>query len=544
MKGAFKPVPYRRISLEHPYDAIVIGSGAGGLTAAVLLALHGGKRVLVLERHYTAGGFTHVFKRPGFEWDVGVHYIGQVGDPQSEVRRIFDHITEGRLQWSGMPYIYDRVFLGNQVFDFPSGVEHFRERMKAYFPRDRHAIDEYIATVNRCVQRMGLFFAEKSMPPLLSRTLGSALRLPFLRYSDRTTAETLRDITNNPELAGVLTAQWGDYGLPPSQSSFAIHATVASHYFDGGSYPIGGAASFMSSMLPAIERAGGNVLVNADVDSILVESGRAAGVRMADGVEIRAPIVISDAGAANTYNRLLSVKTSALDAIRADMKRIPPAISHLCLYAGLEGTASQLGLNGTNLWIHASADHDANVRRFVSDPESEFPVVFISFPSAKDPTFDFRFPSHSTVEVITLAPYEWFDRWEHTRWRKREDDYEALKQRLQSRLLDVLYNHVPAARGHVIHTELSTPLTTRHFTNHAHGEIYGLGHTPERFRLRALGPRTPVRNLYLTGQDAAVCGVTGAVAGGILAVSAVLRRNMFAVVTKKTSAPASRRAAA
>jgi all-trans-retinol 13,14-reductase len=96
----------------------------------------------------------------------------------------------------------------------------------------------------------------------------------------------------------------------------------------------------------------------------------------------------------------------------------------------------------------------------------------------------------------------------------------------------VLTRHVPPVQGRIAHAELSTPLSTRHFAGYAEGEIYGLAHTPERFALRSLGPRTPVRNLYLTGQDAAACGVAGAMTGGILAASAALRRNLFSVVTK------------
>jgi len=95
-----------------------------------------------------------------------------------------------------------------------------------------------------------------------------------------------------------------------------------------------------------------------------------------------------------------------------------------------------------------------------------------------------------------------------------------------------LYRHGPSADGRVIHAELSTLLTTRHFTNYLHGEMYGLAHTPTRFRLRALGPRTPIAGLFLTGQDAAVAGVMGAIAGGFLATSSVLGRNMFGVVPK------------
>jgi all-trans-retinol 13,14-reductase len=113
---------YRQANVEDRFDSIVIGSGMGGLTAASLLARHGGQRVLVLERHYAPGGFTHVFRRPGYEWDVGVHYIGQVNDPVSPVRAVFDHLTDGRLQWHAMPDVYDRVILGRREYEFLSGA--------------------------------------------------------------------------------------------------------------------------------------------------------------------------------------------------------------------------------------------------------------------------------------------------------------------------------------------------------------------------------------------------------------------------------------
>src|SRR3972149_2428523 len=119
-------VPYRQQKIASQFDGIVIGSGIGGLSAAVLLARHGGKRLLVLARHYTAGGFTPVFRRPGFEWDVGVHYIGQVRDPESPVRRIFDHLSEGRLAWAPMPDGDDRVILGGGCYDFVAGTDRFR----------------------------------------------------------------------------------------------------------------------------------------------------------------------------------------------------------------------------------------------------------------------------------------------------------------------------------------------------------------------------------------------------------------------------------
>jgi phytoene dehydrogenase-like protein len=161
MRKQYTPTSYRRAALDGRYDAIVAGSGAGGLAAAVLLAKDAGKRILILEQHYTAGGFTHVFSRTGFEWDVGLHYIGDVQHPDSGTRRIFDHLTDGRLQWADMPYIYDRVIMPDRSFDFPTGVERFRERMHSYFPREAHAIDRYISAVNRAAARMGLLRGNK-----------------------------------------------------------------------------------------------------------------------------------------------------------------------------------------------------------------------------------------------------------------------------------------------------------------------------------------------------------------------------------------------
>ena len=117
----------------------------------------------------------------------------------------------------------------------------------------------------------------------------------------------------------MLTAQWGDYGLPPAKSSFAIHATIAEHYFGGASYPAGGAGSIAEAMVPLIEAHGGSVVTSAEVVGILLRGAKAIGVRMADGREFRAPQVISDAGAANTFERLLPRDLPALDRLRGKL---------------------------------------------------------------------------------------------------------------------------------------------------------------------------------------------------------------------------------
>jgi all-trans-retinol 13,14-reductase len=289
-------------------------------------------------------------------------------------------------------------------------------------------------------------------------------------------------------------------------------------------------------MVPQIEFAGGAVVTSAEVSHILLDGATAVGVRMSDGREFRSGVVLSDAGAANTVERLLPPNLPALDSLRLQLRKLQPSTAHVSLYVGLSKSDAELGLQGTNLWVYPSFDHDANVERFARDINAPLPGVYLSFPSAKDPDFQRRYPGKSTVEAITMLPYAAFGRWENTRWKRRGDDYEALKERLTERLLAELRRQAPSLKGNIAHTELSTPVTTRHFMNYGHGEIYGLASTPDRFLTRELGARTPIRGLYLTGQDVASLGVVGALYGGVIGASVAAGRNFFWVVSKPRDA--------
>jgi all-trans-retinol 13,14-reductase len=528
---------YQKDDLEGIYDAIVIGSGIGGLAAAALLAKHGGKRVLVLERHYVPGGYTHTFHRPGYEWDVGVHYIGEMEEGKL-LRAIFDEVTGAELKWADMGDVYDRIIIGEEAFDFRKGRENLRRSLKGRFPADARAIDRYFTLVEQSVRSSFSFFKASALPSLLDSLAGSYMRRKFLGFASQTTRQVLESLTDNQRLIALLTGQFGDYGLAPAESSFAMHAVVANHYFEGGYYPIGGAGRIAETIIPLITEAGGKVLINAEVAEILVQNGRAQGVRMArDGAIFRAPIVISDAGALNTYSRLLPSETRAALRLDQELRAVRPSLAHLCLYIGLKSTAQELNLPRANLWIYPNERHEQNVAAALANIDAPFPVVYVSFPSAKDPDFERRHPGRATIDVITVASYDHFATWDGTSWKKRGREYEALKERLARRLLDALFAHVPQARDKIDMYELSTPLTTKHFSNYGVGEIYGLDHTPVRFRQRLLRPRTPIRGLYLTGQDIATCGVGGALMGGLLSASTILGRNLVSPIVAEHLIP-------
>lgn len=543
-------ISYKQQTPEGAWDAIVIGSGMGGLASAALLARHANRRVLVLERHSTAGGFTHVFTRPGFEWDVGVHYLGQCA-PGEPVRALLDEVTGGAVDWARMPEVYDRVILAGEPFDLVAGGRRFVDALAARFPGQRSAIERYLGAIASVGRVSAPFFAERALSPRLARWIGPALRAPHHRYSDRTVEEVVRPIVGTGPLYDVLTAQCGDYGLLPSEASFAIHAMVVGHYLRGGYYPVGGASRIAVGAADVIAEAGGEIFVAAEVAEVLVERGRAVGVRMVDGRVLRAPIVISDTGAASTFLRLLppeivhevTERSGLGDALRA----VGPSASHLSLYLGLDGTDAELGLTGTNLWIYPEKDRERAFPRFLADPDAPIPLVYASFPSSKDPSFAVRHPGKSTVELVTIASYDWVRPWQDARWKKRGADYEAWKTRMSERLLEIVLRERPAIRGRVVHAELSTPLSTRHFTAYAQGEIYGLSHVPRRFRL-PLRAHTPIDGLFLTGQDLVSCGVAGALMGGAITAAAVLGTTLARSVVRRAlgrsapeRTPASRR---
>ena len=503
----------RHAAVEYNYDTVVIGSGIGGLAAAACLS-KGGQKVLVLERHYKPGGFTHTFERKKYVWDVGVHYIGEVKRPGASVRRIFDYITEGTLLWNSMDDVYDVIEVDGKSYELVSGRECFRARMCGYFPNETAAIDRYLDLIGEV--------GRSAFPAWLGRMLYERLSRPFLSLANATTESVLADLTRDQTLIRVLTGQWGDYGLSPDLSSFAMHAMVAGHYLGGASYPVGGAGAIAANIEPVIKRGGGQIVTSAEVEEIHVAKGVATGVRLSDGREVKANNIISSVGVKNTYERLIKDPAVIPDKIRKYLSQDQHSMAHLCLYIGLDCDLHTLGLRNSNLWLHRDSGQDVHMKELSKLLGDEVRVAFISFPSLKDPEWGIHHPNLGTVEIVVPASMERFQLWQESKWHQRGANYEQLKAEATGYLLEILFSRCPNLREHVAYSELSTPLSTRHFSNYCDGEIYGLKHDPERFKQSWVRAETPIKNLYLTGQDIATCGIAGALLAGVITASRVL----------------------
>ncbi len=519
-----------RTQLLGDFQAIVVGSGLAGLGTAVFLA-KAGWRVLVLEQHYTAGGMLHTFRRGRYDWNTGCHYIGQMRTEQHLVRQSFDYVTGGGLAWTHMADNYDRLEFPGMNFEFVRGASSLRSALIAAFPHERVGIEKYIGVLEKMSRDTARFSVGRLLPGRLGLMFDKTFARGFMRHARSTTAEAIHGMVQDPALRAVLAGRYGNYGLPPGRSSFVADALVSAHYLNGGSFPTLGSDAVSAAMVRTIEEFGGQVVTKADVQKIVVRGGRASGVLLSDGSTIEAPVIVSSVGAENTYGGLLE-DVAEVASLRTRVENIQPSTGHLCLYLGIRGQPSDFGLKTQNLWLLPGLNHDRQFEAFESDSSAPFPGVYISAPkvvSRPHPDGEPRF----TLEAIVPAAFKEFEHWKNARVAKRGEDYVQLKDALRTRLFDVVKARIPGLDTKVETTEFSTPLSTSFYTRHARGQMYGLEGSPARYDSRAIGFRTPIRGVYMAGQDAFLPGVSGALLSSVLVSSLLLRKNLTRTVADR-----------
>lgn len=492
----------------------------GGLAFASLAAQMENKRVLVLERHFKLGGYTHTFDRNGYRWDVGLHYVGNL-HPGSELRNLMDRISGGNLQWKQMPEYFDHFDYPDFVFPVPSNQKQFQRDLIRMFPDEEAAIRKHFSDVKNA----NTWMKTKVSEPMLSGVLKPLMQLGSSRNEKLAlscTKDYLDQNFKSEKLKALVTSQWLDYGVPPSKSAFLMHAVVVQHYFDGAFYPVGGSKAIADSIVPIIKHHGGECLTDHRVTEIIVENETAKGVRVvqnkgqsSEEKEYFAPVIVSDAGIAITFNELLA-KTKFHRPLPHTLSE--DTMSAVTLYLGLKKCPSSLGFDGRNHWIFQGYNHDFDPHNSTSLMDGHPHISYLSFPSMKgDPTN--QLSKKHTAEIIVPVSFKAFEKWSETNWKHRGDEYEALKQHISKVLIDTVDKRYPGFAELVDYSELSTPLTNRDFTGHKFGALYGIPATVETFRAKTWDPHTEVRNLYLTGTDVVTLGIAGAAFGGLVTAS-------------------------
>ncbi len=499
------------------WDAIVIGSGMGGMAAAAALSKVGHK-VLLLEQYKTLGGQTHSFSREGFTWDAGIHYLSDIA-PDDRMREILDWLSDTPIEFTSMGAVYDNLHLGGAPPLALSRPYEAQERdLKDRFPREAKAIEAWTAALREGQEVMHRIFPTRAMPELLGHAVRWWNGRAIERWCARTTRQVIDDITRNPDLAAAFAAQWFDHGGRPGRASFAMHALISGSFLQSGAwYPVGGGAAFARHILPTITAGGGRARADVRVETLLFEGDRVVGVRTSDAEDIRADVVISDIGARETVNRLLPADRGHEDWI-AEIRSLPQSLAHFSLFMGFEGDIEAAGATRSNHWIYPTGEVDAV---WTTAPEGNPPGMFVSFASLKDPLHDPEPGRKHAGEIVAWTDWTTVERWARTMSGARGEDYHAFKARIEDTLFAQFKTYFPALSELVVLRELSTPLTTAAITGHHRGASYGLDVTPQRVMSDALRAATPVKGLYLAGQDVVSPGIPGALFGGLLAAASV-----------------------
>ena len=498
------------------WDVIVIGSGMGGMVAGAALS-RVGKRVLLLEQYDVLGGLTHSFSRDGFRWDVGLHYLGGFTPGESE-QVILDWLTDSPIEMAPMGPVYDTLHIGEAApLRLSRPAEAKKLDLKERFPGDTKAIDAWFDAMERGHDAAMTVMHARAMPEALGKGWSWWKRDAIDRWCGRTTAEVLSEITNNAELAAVLAAQWGDFGGRPSEASFAMHATVIGCYLAGAFYPVGGASVIAEHLLPTITSAGGEARAGVCVDSFCFDGDRVTGVTTTSGETIHASAVVSTMGARETVEMLNATDPEHL-AWTGDVLEMQPNLCHFSLFLGFSGDIEAAGASKSNHWLYPTGEVDA---LWTEAPKGQPPSMFVSFASLKDPSHDPGPESKHSGELLTWTDWSVVARWADRAPGERGEDYLAFKRQVEDVLLTQFRNYFPALADLVVYHDLSTPLATAAITGHNHGAFYGLEVTPRRMLSNALRMKTPVKGLYLAGQDALTPGIPGAMWGGLLCAGSI-----------------------
>ena len=508
------------------FDTIIIGSGAGGLSAALCLA-RAGQKVAVIEQHYVPGGWCHSFYIDGHRFSPGVHYIGGMDKGQStcnlyEGLGIANDLVFFRMNKDA----YEHCWIGDERIDMPAGIENLSDSLSQKFPKEKKGIKKYlklVKTVSReifLIPKMNGFWDNVTIA-YRTRHLG--------KYGLFSLKRVIGWHIKDPLLKSVLNIQCGDHGLPPSKASFPFHCALMDHYFNGGFYPMGGGAAIVKAMTKAIKRNGGQIKTSQAVKKILLQEAeklskgsrlKAVGVELENGEIIKAKRIISNADPAATYKMVGHENLS--EKLLKKLQDTRYSVTSLMFFISVDMDVREAGLDSGNIWFMPDKNMDKIYEGLtkVSILETdEFDSLFISCSSLKDPlSFNGR---HHTIEVVTFIDYDSFKNL-YPEGADANEIYVKIKDRLCEKLMNTFKRILPAIHKSIVHIEAGTPITNEHYINSTKGNVYG---TEKGFM--QTGPfsykaKTEIENLYMCGASIMSHGVAGASYSGVKTAAEVL----------------------
>lgn len=457
-----------------PFDAVVIGAGLGGLSAAASLARLG-RRVLVVERQDGPGGAAHAFVRDGYTFDPAVHVTGQAAPGQ--LLDIYLHLlgVRDRVDFVVLPHAFGVSFPDLDA-TMGAGFDGIAGSVDALFGGTRGPARAFLDLCRTVTEE------SQALPPQLGlRELDeAAAQYPTLfRWRFALLQEALDEHFDDPRAAAVVSALWPYMGLPPSQLSLVDFASAVNGVLEPGPAYVRGSFQVLADALEAaLKAAGGEVRYDTPAAGIEVRDGRVTGVTLAGGEHVAAPLVVSNADPYRTFLDLVGEEHVPAAFVKK-LRRGQPSISAFCLYSATSRPVAADEV-AHEVFTYDHWDHDATWADVAAGRPGG---TWVSVPTLVDPSL--APDGEHLVIVSTLARYDL--------------DWDAERDRYTDALVDTAERLLPGYRDAVTYTETATPRTIERFIGSREGAIYGWANTPRQTIPRRLAPRTPIDGLWLTG---------------------------------------------
>jgi phytoene dehydrogenase-like protein len=503
------------------FDIIVIGSGAGGMTAGLKLA-RAGCTVLLLEAMPAFGGFLNPFQRNGYRFDTGLHYLGDLSAGSAFWCLLDDLGIRRSLAFRELdPEGFDRYRFPHGEVAVCKGVERFQARLHRLFDGHGRDIDRYFNTFGKIVKAVQN--AATVRDSWWRRIVYILRHTEMIRYHRRSYQQILNQATANQRLQAALAVMAGNLGTPPERASAIMTVMVMHHFLNGAYYPRGGSGALRDALMDGL--AGHHaVLKNRSRVVSITKKGRLFAVATAAGRAYSARAVISNVDPTLTIGHLVSPSELVPRRVREKARRLRPSDGAFYAFIGTDLDLPNLGISDANL-IHIDG-YDLNVIfKCLTLPRipEKIPYFFLSSPSVKDPDGRHAPQGRHTLQVITGTSYKLFARWAQLPSGQRGESYQALKTDIGMRLVHAVERYIPRLSRHLESVTFATPLSNQYWVNARQGGNFGPDQIPSQVGPgRFIDCASGIPGLFLAGAGTLGGGVMSCMASGFWAATKAL----------------------
>jgi len=490
------------------YDAIIIGSGMGGLATGLTLQNKNPKlKTIILEQHTIPGGCVNGFNRKGYYFDSGAEGLVYCGEGQV-FRKGLEKLDVFH-EFIPIEPVEVMQYSNNKVTMY-GNLEKFIQELEEKFPNEKQEIHRYFKVIKDMSDEyysLDLDELEPSIPKLIKIVF---TRPTLRKYGLRSFKYLLDKFITNSELRKILAVYSLWLGVQPDTISATSAIVFNSPFIYGNFYPKGGMLSFAKKLASVYESKGGTIKYKSKVKKIIVEKKRAVGVILNSGEKIHGKWIISNA----------DLKKTIFDYVGIEhfKEKYHKMISQL--KQSISGFAVYLGLNKNLVDHHSHIAYNVDAENYLHRLFNGFKgpeEVLIRIPENIDPSL--KNDKGSSVVLLSMVPYEYDDNWGTGKEKKKNSLYKQIKEKYADILIKIAEKAIPNLSKHIVVKEIATPLTFEKYIQSSQGAWYGprIGQKFPKFR-------SPLKNLLFAGGNVHGAGVPTCFFSGIDTAQYVLKK--------------------